>query len=35
MPPSSAISESTLQTIALAVGVLPTAASGGQLFVYE
>ena len=33
MPPSSAISDSTLQTITLAVGRLSTRGSGGQLFV--
>jgi hypothetical protein len=35
MPPSSAISDSTDHTITLAVGVLSTRGSGGQLFVYE
>ena len=35
MPPRSAISESTDQTITLAVGLLSTRGSGGQLFVYE
>ncbi len=33
MPPSNAISERTLQTIASAVTWLPTSGSGGQLFV--
>ena len=35
MPPSRAISDSTDQTITLAVGWLSTRGSGGQLFVYE
>ena len=35
MPPSSAISDSTLHTITLAVGRLSTRGSGGQLLVYE
>ena len=35
MPPSSAISDSTDQTITFAVGLLSTRGSGGQLFVYE
>ena len=35
MPPSSAISDSTLQTTTLAVGRLSTRGSGGQLLVYE
>ena len=35
MPPRSAISERTLQTITFAVGLLSTRGSGGQLFVYE
>ena len=35
MPPSSAISDSTDQTITLAVGLLSTRGSDGQLFVYE
>ena len=35
MPPSNAISDSTLQTITFAVGLLSTRGSGGQLFVYE
>ena len=33
MPPSSAISDSTHQTITFAVGSLSTRGSGGQLFV--
>ena len=33
MPPSSAISDSTDQTITLAVGLLSTRGSGGQLLV--
>ena len=33
MPPSSAISDSTDQTITLAVGLLSTRGSDGQLFV--
>ena len=33
MPPSSAISDSTDQTSTLAVGLLSTRGSGGQLFV--
>ncbi len=35
IPPSSAISERTLQTITFAVGLLSTRGSGGQLLVYE
>ena len=35
MPPRSAVSERTLQTTTLAVGLLSTRGSGGQLFVYE
>ena len=35
MPPSKAISDSTLQTRLSAVGELPTSGSGGQLLVYE
>ena len=33
IPPSRAMSESTLQTTTFAVGVLSTRGSGGQLFV--
>ena len=35
IPPSSATSESRLQTITFALGLLSTSGSGGQLFVYE
>ena len=35
IPPSSAISDSTDQTITFAVGLFSTRGSGGQLFVYE